>query len=567
MTGDDTTRARPTKKTAPALIRRTATRRRPSGEPAPLPKEPFAGLGWLWVLSGGVVLLLIALLLAPTELFLSKGDWWNELDASITDWFVSTRNDALTDLALALDALGTDWFLSILRWGTIVVLVVTTRWRHLFAFLLAVLGIELAVVGMANALSRPRPDGVEILTDWSGFAGPSLPGAAVAVTLVAMVYALVVPGRWRHRALLSVTLVIVTFAVARTYLAVDRATDVASAEIIAVTAAVLAFRLITPDAVFPVSYAPGKTAHLDLSPTRVAAIVAALRDQLGLDAAQIEQFGLEGSGGSTPLRITLVDGSHVFGKIYAKNHLRSDRWYKLGRSILYGALEDESSFRTVRRLAEHEDHVMRLMQEAGVPIPEPLGIVELTPGREYMIVTEFLDGVVEMSEAEVAVTTVDSTMWTVAKMWSSGLAHRDIKPANVLVGGGGAYLIDHAFGEIRPSPWRQAIDLANMMLSLSPHLPTEVIYERATHHFTEDEIAEAFAATAGVTIPGELRANLKAMDHDALAEFRNLAPQRSPIRIQRWTRRRVMGLIGLVIATGLAVWLLVLNLSLVQGLL
>jgi tRNA A-37 threonylcarbamoyl transferase component Bud32 len=267
------------------------------------------------------------------------------------------------------------------------------------------------------------------------------------------------------------------------------------------------------------------------------------------------------------LRIRLDDGTHVFGKVYAKNHLRSDRWYKLGRTILYGALEDESPFRTVRRLAQHEDHVMRLMQEAGVPIPEPMGIVELTPGREYMLVTEFLDGVTEMSDAVVDESVLDSAMWSVSKMWDRGLAHRDIKPANVLVSRNGIHLIDHAFGEIRPSPWRQAIDLANMMLSLAAHLPAAVVYERARDHFTDDEIAEAFAATGGVTIPGELRNTLSRMDHDALAEFRALVPQRAPIRIQRWTRRRVMALVGLLSLAAVAAWLLVLNRSIVSGLL
>ena len=545
----------------------SARRRRPSGEPAPLPKEPLAGLGWLWALSLVVVMALFALLLSPTNFFLGRGGWWNRFDAPITDWFVSIRSGALTPVAELLDGLRNDWTLAVLRWATVAVLVVTTRWRHLFAFIVVVLGSEVLAVGLANLLSRPRPDGVEILVDWTGFAAPSLAGAAVAGTLVAMVYALFVPGQWRRRALWGATVVIVSFGFARIYLGVDRLTDIATGEIIAVAMAVLAFRLITPDAVFPVSYAGGKTAHLDLSETRVGAIVAALREQLGLDVADVEQFGLEGSGGSTPLRIRLEDGTHVFGKVYAKNHLRSDRWYKLGRTILYGALEDESPFRTVRRLAQHEDHVMRLMQSAGVPIPEPMGIVELTPGREYMLVTEFLEGVAEMSDATVDETVLDSAMWSVSKMWDGGLAHRDIKPANVLVGHDRVHLIDHAFGEIRPSPWRQAVDLANMMLSLSAHLPTAVVYERAREHFTDEELAEAFAATGGVTIPGELRTTLSGMDNDALTEFRRLAPKREPIRIQRWTRRRVLALAALATTVALSVWLLVLNQTIVTGLL
>ena len=40
-----------------------------------------------------------------------------------------------------------------------------------------------------------------------------------------------------------------------------------------------------------------------------------------------------------------------------------------------------------------------------------------------------------------------------------GSAHRDIKPANLLVRDGQVFLIDAFFVQVRPSPWRQAVDL------------------------------------------------------------------------------------------------------------
>jgi len=182
----------------------------------------------------------------------------------------------------------------------------------------------------------------------------------------------------------------------------------------------LAFRLITPDSVFPVSYDRAKKAHLDLSETRLTALFSGLQDQLGFEAVSAELFGAEGSAGSTPLRISLADGGHIFAKLYAQNHLRSDRWYKLGRTLLYGTLEDETPYRSVRRLAEHEDHVMRLMASGGIPIPEPLGIVEITHGREYLLVTEFLEDAGEMSRAEVTESIVDAGLHAVRNMWDNG---------------------------------------------------------------------------------------------------------------------------------------------------
>ncbi len=541
--------------------------RRPSGEPTPLPKQPLAGSGKGWIAGAIIFLGLVTLLLSPTDFFLGSGAWWNDADTAMTDWFVDLRTGVVTDVAKAFDVLRTEWLLTILRWGTVAALVVFKRWRHLAVFFGAILGTELITVWLSNGLARPRPDGVEILTDWSGFAAPSLAAAALTVTAVAMAYALIVPGGLRSRMLAGISGLLLLVGLSRVYLAVDRITDVVSATVIGVAIPLLAFRLFTPDEVFPVSYGSGKTAHLDIEGPRRTAIVDALRNQLGVEAVDIEKFGLEGSGGSTPLRITVADGSLIFGKIYAKNHLRSDRWYKLGRAILYGALEDEAPYRTVRQLAEHEDHVMRLMTEAGVPSPAPLGIIEIARGREYLVVTEFLDGVAELSEAEVDVATIDAGMWTIKEMWDRGLAHRDIKPANLLVDSGNVYLIDHAFGEIGASAWRQAIDLANMMLAFSVHLPPDVVYARARRHFSSEQIAEAFAATRGVTIPGELRAALKGLDFDAITAFRDLGPPLKPIRIQRWTRRRLISVAMLVAVAVAGIWLVALNRAIVGQLL
>jgi hypothetical protein len=70
-----------------------------------------------------------------------------------------------------------------------------------------------------------------------------------------------------------------------------------------------------------------------------AAIRRGLKDQLELRVDEVKPFGLSGSAGSTPLRIT-VDGDsprQLFGKLSALSHLHADRWYKLGRNCLWPA--------------------------------------------------------------------------------------------------------------------------------------------------------------------------------------------------------------------------------------
>jgi tRNA A-37 threonylcarbamoyl transferase component Bud32 len=324
------------------------------------------------------------------------------------------------------------------------------------------------------------------------------------------------------------------------------------------------FRWFTPNDVFPVSYRKAKAAHLDVGGRRGEAIVAGIRDQLGLKVLGIKPVGLEGSGGSTPLRIEVEvtedqPNKYLFAKLYAKSHVRADRWYKLGRTILYGALEDETPFQSVRRFVEYEDYTLRLLYELGAPTPMPYGIVEITPEREYMIVMEFFDGAVEIGEAEIDDGVIDQGLALVRQLWEAGLAHRDVKPANLMVRNGELKLIDVFFVQVRPSPWRQAVDLANMMLVLALRSDAERVYERALHYFSEDEIAEAFAAARGVASPTQLRTELKSDGRDLLDRFRELAPAREPVAIQRWSLRRVMLTLGVVFCGLIFLLLLVSN--------
>jgi hypothetical protein len=73
-----------------------------------------------------------------------------------------------------------------------------------------------------------------------------------------------------------------------------------------------------------------------------------------------------------------------------------------------------------------------------------------------------------------------------------------------------------------------------MMLVLALRTDADRVYERAKALFTEDELAEAFAAARGVASPTQLRAHLKRDGRNLLARFRQLAPQRAPVAIQRW---------------------------------
>jgi tRNA A-37 threonylcarbamoyl transferase component Bud32/membrane-associated phospholipid phosphatase len=526
-------------------VRRTRPRRRPSGEAPPLPRQ-LSGSGRFWLmLAGGVLAFLLVVGLSGVVTLRLDA-----FEAQLLSELARLRNAPTTAVLRAIDrSIGV--FVLLTWWLAVAIMLFWRRWRHLFVwigtmFLVSNLG-DLA----AGLIMRPRPLGVEILTSWDGFSMPSRPVAVLAATLINVLYALIPSGKLRDRGKWVVAGLLAVVVFGRLYLGVDHPTDALTGVVLGVAIPLAGWRLLVPNDIFPVTYRRGRAAHLDVRGRRGAAIERALHDQLGIVAAEVKPFGLEGSGGSTPLRIRVKGDpeSYLFGKLYAITHLRSDRWYKLGRTLLYGRLEDEKPFNTVRRLVQYEDYVLHLLHNAGLPVPRPYGFVEITPEREYLLVAEFFTGAREIGDVDVDESMIDQGLRIVRQLWETGIAHRDVKPANILVRDGRVLVIDTAFAEVRPSPWRQAVDLANMMLVLALGSDARTVYDHALRQFSVDEITEAFAATRGLTMPSQLRQLIRQRGRDLHEEFLNLLPERpAPIRIQRWTVRRVGLLLAVLVA-------------------
>ncbi|MDQ3898724.1 MAG: hypothetical protein M3326_16020 [Actinomycetota bacterium] len=472
------------------------------------------------------------------------------VDDTIVRWVAGVHAPGLHTAARVVADAGSWWTIQFLVWGLELALLVLRRWRHLLVTLIVIQLAQFTAGIVYDIAARPRPFGVPLRAGWGGWSLPSEQMLAITGMLLIALYTLFPAGRWRNTGKWAVAGVVSLVGLARLHLGIDAPTDVAVAVAMGVAFPVVAFRAFAPDEFFPVTYRRGRSAHLDVGGTRGAAIRQALEEQLGLVVTDIRPVGLSGSAGSTPLRLC-VEGTpelYLFGKLYSKTHLRSDRWYKLGRELLYGRLEDEKPFNAVRRLVQQEDYALRVVRDAGLPSAAPFGFVELTPDREYLLVTEFFDGAVELGEAAVDEALIDEGLRVIRLLWDAGLAHRDIKPANLMVRDGKLLLIDVAFAEVRPTPWRQAVDLANMMLCLALRSSAQQVYGRARLQFGVEEISEGFAAARGLALPSQLRRALHTAGRDLHGEFLELLPERPrPIKVQRWTPRRVVLWLGLVV--------------------
>jgi tRNA A-37 threonylcarbamoyl transferase component Bud32 len=557
---------------AGAGVVRERLRRRPAGEPPPLPRR-LGMTGWWWLGLGTIAIIASTMYFSHYRMpfFQSRPVVGGELlpvDQRVLEVLARLRTPALTRAMVVVAGLSAQWVIAALGWATILVLLAARRFRHLLVFLGAALLIHWVTnniaYGTLEQVSALRPAELAVLGPAGQSAYPALPLAMLTGRLVSMLYCLVPQGRRRQQGKALVAGIIALVALARLYLFVDTPTTVLVGIVSGVMIPLVAFRWLCPDEVFPVTYRRGRTAHLDVGGRRGEAIRRALHDQLGVIAEDVEPFALEGSAGSTPLRVKVKGEQEawLFAKLYARSHLRADRWYKFGRALLYGRLEDEKPFNTVRRFVQQEDYALALMQRAGVPSPEPYGVVELTPEREYLVVCEFLDGATEISQAPVDDAIIDQGLGIIRRLWEAGLAHRDIKPANLLVRDGRLYLIDVFFTEVRPSPWRQGVDLANMLLVLALRSDPKRVYARALREFSVQEVSEAFAATRGLTMPSQLRRMLRAQGRDLHGEFLRLLPERPrPVAIQRFSPRRVGLTLAVLTGAFLVVILVVINLS------
>jgi tRNA A-37 threonylcarbamoyl transferase component Bud32 len=416
------------------------------------------------------------------------------------------------------------------------------RWRELMVYVGTISVVAATAQALAGEAGLWRVVRIGVTGSAEVVVVPAWPVIVVSTVATATLFALVPGGRARRWGWVVVVTGIAVLAAVRVANGLSGASTSLASALMGCSAAAVAFHLLAPEDEFPVVYRRRVKAHLRMDAARTDRITGAVRAQLGVELTGLQPYRLDGSAGSTPCRLE-VSGAEVdvlFGKLYATTHLRSDRWYKLVRVLRYGRLEDEAPFASVRRLAEHEDYMIRLLRDGGVRVPAPVGVVEVVPGREYLLVTEFVPGAVEILESDVTDAVVDDAFRQVRRLWQAGAAHRDIKPSNVLVQGSHVVLIDVSFGELRPSRWRQSVDLANMVLVLALAVGPERVLDRATRFFEPDELAEAFATTSSLTVPRQLRRLLAGGESDLVETFRHLLPRRPRIRVQRWSTRRVL---------------------------
>ena len=264
--------------------------------------------------------------------------------------------------------LGSVWTIKVLAWSTLVVLVVYKRYRHLIVAVISVQATSLVAIALSAAVRRPRPFGVEIEGVWAGWSMPSRPVTYLSAISVAMLYSLVPKGRWRQLGKWVATALVALLAFARMYLGVDTPVDV-----------LVGAAIRGPIPCSPSAGSPPTTSSRSATPGPHRPPGRRRGPRRGHPARPLRP-ARPGDRGGEAVRAGRLGRVHpaadqgqgdpdtwLFGKLCAPSTCGRTAGTSWAGEAMYGRLEDEKPFHTVRRLVQQEDYALHKLHLAGLP--------------------------------------------------------------------------------------------------------------------------------------------------------------------------------------------------------
>jgi hypothetical protein len=121
---------------ARAGVVRGRRRRRPAGEPPPLPRR-LGRTGWWWLVLGTIATIasMIAFSQSSPVVVDSGAAELLPVDQRVLEGLARLRTPTLTRAMVVVAGLSAQWVIAALGWATILVLLVARRFRHLLVFL------------------------------------------------------------------------------------------------------------------------------------------------------------------------------------------------------------------------------------------------------------------------------------------------------------------------------------------------------------------------------------------------------------------------------------------------
>src|SRR5947209_2098143 len=129
-------------------------RRRPSGEPPPLPRPIVASTRWYIAVAGVTLAFWFAMTTTAVAGVVTR------VDLAVLRELTRMRADWLTSVMRAINEVASSWPIRTMAWATIIVLLAVRHFRHLLVYLALLVGTTVVLEAVEVSVGRMRPAGV-----------------------------------------------------------------------------------------------------------------------------------------------------------------------------------------------------------------------------------------------------------------------------------------------------------------------------------------------------------------------------------------------------------------------
>lgn len=242
--------------------------------------------------------------------------------------------------------------------------------------------------------------------------------------------------------------------------------------------------------------------------------VAAALAANGLDTSSVRPAEVKAKG-SRPFVATGVDGHRYFVKVLGADQRAADLLYRAYRFVRLHDVGDARPAASLKQAVEHQALVGLLARRAGVRVPRVDRVAEAADGSA-LLVMDAVDGVALETLPPEAVTddVLQQTWAEVDRLHQAGIAHRSLRTGNVVVDGEGSpWLVDFSFSETGATDRQRALDVAELLASLSVVAGPERPVAAANAAIGPDAVGDAVPLLQPLALSSATR---HAVHHDGL---------------------------------------------------
>jgi undecaprenyl-diphosphatase len=246
-----------------------------------------------------------------------------------------------------------------------------------------------------------------------------------------------------------------------------------------------------------------------------------------------------------------ADGRTAFVKVYARDSRDADLLYRGYRTLILRGPTDDHASLTLARDVEREALLLLLARQSGIESPA-LEVLTMLDDGSMVLAMEHIAGrrLDSLSADELTTDVLDAVWREVAALHHARLAHRALRAANILVAGSRVVIIDFGFGEESASARLQAVDRAELLVSLATVAGTATAVTSAARAIDHHDLALAVPFLQPLALSAATR---KGASKSLLADLRAAvatATGEEPAPLERLIRVRPRTLITIVTLAG-----------------